>query len=122
LGSPRWMKITKDLENFINLMLSLIHPELYNPGLSMLQSLREINATKEVALNWQSVYTGISVISNKKTPPHRDSKGRPEWHDILLSYSGSSARPRLLIKDIGLDLKHSSGSVVGFCGSFRLGA
>ena len=83
----------------------------------MLQSLREINETKEVALTWQSVYTWILAISNRKTSPHHDSKGRPEWYDILLSYSGSCARPQLLIKDVGLDLKYSSGSVVGFCGS-----
>jgi hypothetical protein len=38
----------------------------------------------------------------------------------LLSYSDSEARPRLLIKDIGLDLEYSTGTVVGFCGSIFL--
>jgi 2-oxoglutarate-Fe(II)-dependent dioxygenase family protein len=111
------MRITNDLEKFLNLTLSLIHPELFHCGLSMLQSLRQLEVTKDVALNWQSVYTGISIICNRRTPPHRDSKGRPQWFDVLLSYSGTGARPRLRINDLGLDLKYSSGTVVGFCGS-----
>lgn len=73
--------------------------------------------TKEIALEWQSVYTGIAIISNRLTPFHRDSKGRPEWYDTLLNYSGSRARPRLIIKDLGLDMEYQSGTVVSFCGS-----
>lgn len=83
----------------------------------MLRKLREMDGTKELANQWQSVYTGISVISNRRTPPHRDSKGRPEWYDMLLSYSGLFTRPRLCIGDVGLDLNYSSGTVVALCGS-----
>ena len=83
----------------------------------MLQSLRNSDNTEAVAGNWQSVYTGISIISNRRTPSHRDSKGRPEWYDTLVSYSGPGARPLLSIKDLGLHLKYSSGTVVGLCGT-----
>jgi hypothetical protein len=59
----------------------------------------------------------MSVISNRKAPFRRDLKGRKEWYDTLLSYSQSSTRPQLLIKDVGLKLKYSSGTVVALCGS-----
>jgi hypothetical protein len=36
---------------------------------------------------------------------------------VLLSYSSPFTRPRICIDDIGLDLKYSSGTVVGLCGS-----
>lgn len=83
----------------------------------MLRKLRDMEETKDIAQQWQSVYTGIAVISNRTTPLHRDSKGRPEWYDCLFSYSEIGTSPRLLIADIGLDLQYSSGTVVGFCGS-----
>jgi hypothetical protein len=83
----------------------------------MLRKLRKMEKTKGIAKQWQSVYTGISVISNRTTPAHRDSKGQPQWYDLLLNYSNPKANPRLEISDIGLDLDYSNGTVVGFCGS-----
>lgn len=114
---PKCIEISNEVERYINLTLSLIHPTLYKSGLLMLRKLRNLDPTKEVSRNWQSVYSGISIISNRITPLHRDSKGRPEWFDTLVSYSKIGTSPRLLIKDIGLDLNYSSGTVVGFCGS-----
>lgn len=101
----------------MNLTLSLIHPELFQCGLEILRSLRQTDATETVAQRWQSVYTGIAIICNRLSPAHRDSKSNPEWFDTLLSYSDTSASPRLQLTDIGLDLDYSSGTVVSFCGT-----
>lgn len=109
--------MTNEVEKFLNLTLSLINPGLFQMGLEMLQKLRHMDLTKDIAHKWQSVYSGIAIISNRITPPHRDSKGKPEWFDSLLNYSGTDTSPRLVIEDIGLDLQYSSGTVVGFCGT-----
>ena len=106
----------EDLEKFVNLTLSLIHPELFQSGLLMLQKLRWLLTTKDVALRWQSVHTGIAIVCNRLMRSHRDRKGRLEWYDSLVNYSGSGRKPRLLIKDFGMDLEYSSGTMVGFCG------
>jgi hypothetical protein len=95
----------------------LIHPELFKCGLAMLKKLRLLDTTMNIAREWQSVNSGISVISNRKTPSHRDTKGRIEWYDTLLSYSNGAARPRLSLNDLGMELEYSSGTVVGFCGT-----
>lgn len=95
----------------------MIHPELFKCGLDILRNLRNLETTMEIAKKWQSVYTGISIISNRITPAHRDSKGRPEWFDLLMNYSGTNAKPTILINDLGLDLKYSSGTVIGLCGN-----
>ena len=100
----------------MNLALSLIHPELFQSGLSMLRKLRRLLTTKDVALIWQSVHTGIAIVCNHLTHSHRDGKGRLEWYDSLVNYSRSGGKPRLLIKDLGMDLEYSSGTMVGFCG------
>ena len=63
-----------------------------NSRLSMLQKLQQLETTKDVAWKWQSVYTGIVIISNRATPAHWDSKGRPEWFDLLLNYSSMCHR------------------------------
>ena len=105
------------MEAFLNLTLSLVNPELFQCGLRMLQRLREQDKTKSIATKWQSVHTGVSIICNRRTPSHRDTKGRPEWYDTLVSYAGGKARPLLSLKDIGLDLKYYSGTVVSLCGS-----
>lgn len=116
-GSNDWIKIAQDLEIFLNLTLSLINPGLFKTGLEMLRRMRNLEDTEEISQRWQSVYSGISVISNRSTPSHRDSKGRLEWYDTLVSYAGPGARPLLTIKDLGLHLKYSSGTVVGLCGT-----
>jgi hypothetical protein len=88
----------------------------------MLRKLRTLDDTKDIAEQWQSVYTGIAIISNRLTRLHRDRKGRPEWFDTLLSFSEIGTSPRFIVEDIGLDLDYSSGALVGFCGSiFRHG-
>jgi hypothetical protein len=113
------MESSNDLECFLNLTLSLIHPDLFRTGLGMLLKLRMLETTKAIAQEWKSVHTGVSVISNRITPSHRDSRSRAEWYNTLVNYAdgGDSSKPQMLIKDIGLDLDYSSGAVISFCGS-----
>lgn len=117
MGQSDWLKHSNNFERFLNLTLSLIHPELFKCGLDILEKLRQLDETVDIAKQWQSVYTGIAIISNRRTPAHRDTKGRPEWFDLLMNYSGNNAKPRLSIEDIGLDLEYNSGTVVGLCGT-----
>ena len=115
--TSKWLEMSKDVEKFLNLTLSLINPDLFQSGLEMLRKLRHSKLTKDIAQQWQSVYTGIAIICNRRTPLHRDRKGKPEWFDTLLNYSETSASHRLVIDDVGLDLQYSSGTIVGFCGT-----
>ena len=116
LGQPEWLELSYSFERFLNLTISLIHPELFQCGLEILQKTRTLETTSEIAKKWQSVFTGIAIISNRLTPSHRDRKGRPEWYDLLINYSDIEAIPELFIEDIGLKLEYSSGTVVGLCG------
>ena len=109
--------MTNEVEIFLNLTLSLINPVLFQMGLEMLQKLHDIDLTKGIAHKWQSVYSGRAIISNRIMPPHRDSKGKPEWFDSLLNYSRTDTSPRPVIEDVSLDLQYSSSTVVGVWGT-----
>ena len=111
------MEASNYIENFLNLTLSLINLGLFKQGLDMLHKLCQLDTTKEIAQQWQSVYTGISIICNRRTPFHWDSKGRPEWYNTLVSYSARRTWPLLSIWDLGLDLNYASRTVVSFCGT-----
>ena len=117
LGSSNWLAISNNAKMILNLTLSLIHPEHFECRLLMLWKLQQLEMTKDVAWKWQSIYTGIAIISNRAMPSHHDLKERPEWFDLLLNYSGMGNRAQLLIKDLGLTLEYSTGTVVGFCRS-----
>lgn len=111
------MKLSKDIEKFLNLTLSLIHPDLFETGLIILKKLRDLEKTSAIARKWQSVFSGVAVICNRRTPSHRDFKSRPEWYDMLVSHTGPAARPLLSVTDLGLHLKYSSGTVDALCGT-----
>src|SRR5882762_1470469 len=63
-GGSHWLNATKAVETFLNLTLSIIHPDLFKSGALVLQMLWELETTMDVALEWESVYTGIQIISN----------------------------------------------------------
>lgn len=83
----------------------------------MLQKMWKLETTKAIIQKWQSVYTGISVISNQITLAHQDFKGQPEWYNTLASNSEGGSIPWLLINDLGLNLLYLSRTVVSLCGS-----
>jgi hypothetical protein len=46
------MDSTKKVEKFLNMVLSLIHPDLFESGVLMLRKLRDLDATKAIASEW----------------------------------------------------------------------
>jgi hypothetical protein len=98
------------------MVLFLIHPSLWKAGYDVLERLRELEETKEIASLWTSVYTGIAVISNRRTPSHLDINGRPEWYDLLSMQGSMSGFARLDFQELGLSLAYHPGTVVAACG------
>jgi hypothetical protein len=115
-ATTSWLADTTEYEIYMNMILFLVHPDLHRIGSTILERLRGLDETKDIASLWTSCFTGIAVISNRKTPSHTDSNGRPEWYD-LLSVKGTNSRPaRLEFKELGVKLVYGPGTVVGACG------
>ena len=76
---------SKKVIAFINLVLALTNPALYETAQHCQLALQQTSKDAYVNTLWHSVFHGISIISNGTTKPHRDTKGNTDWFDILVS-------------------------------------
>jgi hypothetical protein len=81
-----------------------------------LDKLREGELTKWAAEKWVSAFTGIAVMSNRKSKPHVDRLASAPWYDMLLTV-GTYRRAELRLPDIGLTFGYDPGTVVALCGN-----
>ena len=85
----------------MNAILGIVHPDLYQAGLEAKEAYHASEMSKKL-YHWPSVYSGIDVIANCLTPPHRDAGGAASSYDLLLSLGEGS--PELHLTDIGAQL------------------
>ncbi|KAI9431400.1 hypothetical protein H4582DRAFT_2082573 [Lactarius indigo] len=73
-----WLDRATETNSIMGAILAVIHPELYDAGRDTFKVLRSCSEIKpqEILHKWTSVYSGISVICNRLTPPHRDTYQR----------------------------------------------
>jgi Oxygenase domain of the 2OGFeDO superfamily len=70
---------------------------------------------QDVLSKWASVFSGVAVISNRSTPPHRDGSSRNNWYDILVTL-GRYRNCHLKLPGLGISLEYGPGTVVGISG------
>ena len=100
----------------MNLIMALIHPELYQNGQDVLERMRQRPDTAEWASQWTSVCSGISVICNRVSPLHKDRWSAPAWYDIL-AVLGDFEQCQLDLSELGAHFHYTKGTVLGFCGN-----
>ncbi|KLO06807.1 hypothetical protein SCHPADRAFT_985452, partial [Schizopora paradoxa] len=112
-----WLSHLEAFEILLNHVLSLTAPTQHKAGMEAQEMIRQdkkqvlSDAAKTTMDNWPSVFTGISVISNRITPPHRDRGGSPQDFDLLAS-TGTHTRAAIHIEDAGLTFGYQPGVVV----------
>jgi hypothetical protein len=106
------------MERIVNAVTALIADELYEAGAEGIRRLPTVIAHDSLHPNmdlWTSVYSGIAVISNRKTLKHWDSGGCAEWYDLLIS-AGTCSAAELTLPDIQARLSYPPGCMVAVCG------
>ena len=91
-----------------------IHPELFRSSLAVQEQLKKDPLTKELAGEWASSFTCISVISNRTSKVHHDNSGEPGWYDFLISI-GTYCFAKLAFEQLGVEVVYSAGTAVAFC-------
>ncbi|KAF9442059.1 hypothetical protein P691DRAFT_648776, partial [Macrolepiota fuliginosa MF-IS2] len=115
-GVGEWMDDTMGVEEYLNLVTSITHPELYQAGKQALGKLQQMKDTQEFAEKWTSIYSGLSVITNRETEEHRDRHGSYEWYDQLVSV-GSYEAASFELPELGAKLDYKPGTVIQLCGN-----
>lgn len=112
-----WLDHISESNTILSAILAIIHPSLHDAGRETFDRLRrhpDIEG-QDVLRRWTSVFNGVSVISNRITPPHRDGNSRKQWYDLLASI-GSYDDCNLKLPGLGLSLEYGPGTVVGLLG------
>ncbi|KDQ49020.1 hypothetical protein JAAARDRAFT_95005, partial [Jaapia argillacea MUCL 33604] len=66
---------------------------------------------------WSSVFTSLTLVSNRTTPPHLDRKGLVSGYDILVS-AGTHMGCFLNIKNLSAVVNYTPGTMIEICGNF----
>jgi hypothetical protein len=113
-----WLDAASESNAILSAILAVIHPKLYDAGWNTLKCLRSIpeRDPQNVLSRWASAFSGVAVISNRFTPPHRDMSSRHNWYDILATL-GSYRGCDLELPGLGISLEYGPGIVVGLSGS-----
>ncbi|EIW73804.1 hypothetical protein CONPUDRAFT_35649, partial [Coniophora puteana RWD-64-598 SS2] len=64
---------------------------------------------------WPSVFSALTILSNRETVYHSDRGAYRQWYDIVSSF-GSYWPQQFSVPQLGIDLHYRPGSVVPFCG------
>jgi hypothetical protein len=113
--AARWLHAISDTERDIDTIFSLIAPELHK---SATDAMNEIKSQMDPHPNidsWPCAFSGIGVIVNRISLPHRDPGGCPEWYDFLVG-AGTYRKAYLEVKDFEAKFQYNPGTGIAICG------
>jgi hypothetical protein len=103
----------------VSAALRVMHPDLYFAGVDTLLKLGQcaygdgLPDMHDRIVHWGSVFNVAAIMCNRRSPPHRDPKCRPEAFDIMTSI-GAYAPAIMDLKNLGIKLAYDSGVMVAF--------
>ncbi len=112
-----WLDAISESNGILSAILAVIHPKLYDAGWQTINHLGDTPefGDQDILDQWASVFSGVGVISNRYTPPHRDTNSRANWYDILATL-GRYESCDLKLPGLGISLEYGPGTVVGIAG------
>lgn len=120
----KWLEALETVEPQVNAVTSLIAPDLFSAGCQSVNSIkgdqRSKNGDKDFIDNveaWPSVFSGITVISNRITEHHTDRGAYDPAYDLLLS-AGNHFGCDLEVLELGAFFSYPPGTAVAICGRF----
>ena len=109
-------------EHLVNAVVALISPELYSVGMDAIEQLKSGMQLAKQHSNvdlWPSVFSGLEVIANRRTLPHRDPRAAAPVYDFLLS-AGTHLEAFLTVNDIDTQFGYNPGTAIALCGKVLL--
>lgn len=104
-----------DMSAVVTGVLRVIHPDLFHTGFYVMRKLRKKQKFTEVIGQWANPFNAISLIANRSCPPHRDTKSRIPYYDILASF-GDFTSVDFHLRSVGAKAVLKPGGMVALCG------
>lgn len=100
--------------------MSIMNPSLFSLGIEGIKALQGVPVDKRENLDdilkcWGAPFTGVSLMSNRQTPDHRDTLGCNRGMDLLTTV-GPYEDGTLTLTGLGVQFQYDSGTVVGISG------
>lgn len=98
-----------------------MHPDQYIEGLRNMSALQDMALSGDlpgiwdILQHWASVFTVLSIISNRETPYHRDPLSRGQWFNVLTS-TGTYSTLRMSLSSLGMEVEYAPGVMLGISG------
>jgi hypothetical protein len=117
-SAAKFINRIRHAEAILNCIGMLICPELFSAGAKAIRKLKngeKLNVSYDNVKLWPSFFSGLEVISNRKTLIHRDRQSAPAMYDFLVS-AGNHKGTWFTIPDIKTKLLYNPGTVTAICG------
>ena len=109
------MKRCEDASSLVSGILNIIHPSQYAMGWHIHNQLITKQICSKDILAWPSMFSALSIISNRSTPFHRDDQGGVAWYDILTSI-GQYVKAPLYLSPFAFRIDNCPGTLCAFSG------
>ncbi|KIJ61373.1 hypothetical protein HYDPIDRAFT_62028, partial [Hydnomerulius pinastri MD-312] len=114
----QWLCESETSFRLVDALLAIVHPKLYRCSSAVREQLladEEIMDLHELIRAWPTLFTTISVVYNRETPFHCDSKLVLQWYDLFLSV-GSYTNAVLKLPMLGIRAHYMPGTATLFSG------
>ena len=120
----QWAIDMQESSTLIGSILGVAHPQLYEQGIEALTLLSREGAKfvddQEQLMRalkaWTSPFSALSVITNRSTPAHRDTKGRNEWLDFIVALGEDDSVGVMTFPGLGLSVGYNPGTIIAIAG------
>lgn len=121
-----WLQENEEFAALCGGLLAIIHPLLYDRGREVFRRLsedadlvRQPEFLSRALAAWQSPWSGLAIIANRRSVEHRDVNSRVSWYDLLVTM-GQYEPLNLRLPGLGLELAYGPGTAVCLGGRLAL--
>jgi hypothetical protein len=107
--------MARNTEQHLNWLLAMVHSKGHENASMVQKWLQGNRLTSHSSEIWASVYPCMSVISNGKTPAHRDQRGMIDFYDLLLCI-GNAEDITFELPELGVAMQYNPRTVIFICG------
>jgi len=110
-GVKTWLTKIADPLKFMDNILCIIHPILYDTAYKVMNKLKADPITRKYVSLWPTIYLRLSPITNRTSREHRDHFRAYFWYNQVITFRSYESAVFYLPK-LEATFQYDSGTVV----------